>query len=101
MGQSDSPIIEGNLRMGIARFCGHATTVASAIEVGTLSSEEVRMSVVADNWLHQRGDVFSPIGRQIKAQIRAAFYPDNDEWRGLCYPRAVEIQKLALAGLSA
>lgn len=101
LGQSDSPIIEGNLRMGIARFAAQATTVALNIEVGTLSSEEVRLSVIADNWLHLRGDVFSPAGRQIKAQIRAAFYPDNDEWRGLCYPRAVEIQKLALAGLAA
>jgi hypothetical protein len=101
MGQSDSPVIEGNLRMGIARFCGQATVVASAIEVGTLSSEEVRLSVIADNWLHLRGDVFSPLGKQIKAQIRAAFYPDNDEWRGLCYPRAVEIQQQALAGLAA
>ena len=100
MGQSDSPIIEGNLRMGIARFCAQATVVASAIEVGTLSSEEVRLSVIADNWLHLRGDVFSPLGRQIKAQIRAAFYPDNDEWRGLCYPRAVQIQQQALAGLA-
>ena len=101
LGQSDSPIIEGNLRMGIARFCAQATTVAVNIEVGTLSSEEVRLSVIADNWLHLRGDVFSPLGRQIKAQIRAAFYPDNDEWRGLCYPRAVEIQQQALAGLAA
>lgn len=101
LGQSDSPIIEGNLRMGIARFCTQATTVALNIEVGTLSSEEVRLSVIADNWLHLRGDVFSPLGRQIKAQIRAAFYPDSDEWRGLCYPRAVVIQKQALAGLAA
>ncbi|WP_341915713.1 M14 family metallopeptidase [Ferrovibrio terrae] len=100
MGQSDSPVIEGNLRMGIARFCAQATVVASAIEVGTLSSEEVRLSVIADNWLHLRGDVFSPLGKRIKAQIRAAFYPDNDEWRGLCYPRAVQIQQQALAGLA-
>lgn len=100
LGQSDSPVIEGNLRMGIARFCSHATTVAVNIEVGTLSSEEVRLSVIADNWLHLRGDVFSPLGHRIKAQIRAAFYPDNDAWRGLCYPRAVQIQQQALAGLT-
>lgn len=101
MGQSDSPIIEGNLRMGLARFCAPATVVASAIEVGTISSEEVRLSVIADNWLHLRGDVFSPLGQKIKAQIRAAFYPDTDAWRDACYPRAVEIQRQALAGLAA
>jgi hypothetical protein len=101
MGQSDSPVIEGNLRMGLARFCAPAVVVASAIEVGTLSSEEVRLSVIADNWLHLRGEVFSPLGRSIKAQIRAAFFPDSDEWRGRCYARAVEIQRHALAGLAA
>lgn len=101
MGQSDSPVIEGNLRMGLVRFCPQATTVALNIEVGTLSSEEVRLSVVADNWLHLRGDVFSPLGQKIKKQIRAAFYPDSDEWRKLCYPRAAEIQRQALAGLAA
>jgi Protein of unknown function (DUF2817) len=101
MGQSDSPVIEGNLRMGLARFCAPAVVVATAIEVGTLGSEEVRLSVIADNWLHLRGDVFSPLGRSIKAQIRAAFYPDRDDWRGQCYGRAVEIQTQALTGLTA
>lgn len=101
MGQSDSPIIEGNLRMGLVRFCEPATTVAINIEVGTISSQDVRLSVIADNWLHLRGDVFSPLGQQIKKQIRAAFYPESDAWRQLCYPRAVEIQSQALAGLAA
>ena len=78
-----------------------ATWGLSNIEVGTLSSEDVRMSVIADNWLHLRGYVFSPLGQAIKAQIRAAFYPDSDDWRNLCYPRAVEIQQQALAGLAA
>src|SRR3546814_9262669 len=59
MGQSNSPVIEGNLRMGIARFCPQAVTVACAIEVGTIPSPEVRLSVIADNWLHPRGNVRS------------------------------------------
>ncbi|MFN4311561.1 MAG: M14 family metallopeptidase [Ferrovibrio sp.] len=101
MGESASPIIAGNLRMGLVRFCPQATTVALNIEVGTLSSEEVRLSVIADNWLHLRGDVFSPLGQAIKAQIRAAFYPESEAWLNLCYPRAVEIQHQALVGLAA
>jgi hypothetical protein len=101
LGQSDSPIIEGNLRMGIARFCEPAVTVAVNIEVGTLPSEQVRLSVIADNWLHLHGDVFSEQGRAIKQQIRAAFYPEDPAWRDLCYPRALEIQHQALAGLTA
>src|SRR3546814_6843495 len=49
MGQSNSPVIEGNLRMGIARFCPQAVTVACAIEDATIPSPEVRLSVIADN----------------------------------------------------
>lgn len=100
MGQSDSPIIEGNLRMGIARFCEPAVTVAVNIEVGTLPSEQVRLSVIADNWLHLKGEVFSAQGQAIKRQIRAAFYPEDPAWADICYPRAVEIQRQALAGLT-
>lgn len=101
LGQSDSPIIEGNLRMGIARFCEPAVTVAVNIEVGTLPSEQVRLSVIADNWLHLRGDVFSEQGQAIKRQIRAAFYPEDPSWADICYPRALEIQQQALVGLGA
>lgn len=104
MGQSDSPVIEGNLRMGIARMRqAHRAgliTVAAAIEVGTQPPAEVLGAIIADNWLYLRGDWNSPQGTEIRAAMRRAFYPDTDAWRGLCYPRAVEIQKQALAGLS-
>lgn len=100
LGQSDSPVIEGNLRMGMVRFCPQATVIASAIEVGTYGPDEVEMAVIADNWLHQSGDPGSPRGLAIKARLRRAFYPDTDEWRAMCFPRALEIQSQALDGLA-
>lgn len=101
LGQSDSPVIAGNLRMGFVGFCPQAIVVASAIEVGTYSPAEVELAIIADNWVHLKGDLESATGRAIKAAMRRAFYPDTDEWRALCYPRAVEIQRQALAGLAA
>jgi hypothetical protein len=100
LGQSDSPVIEGNLRMGMVRFCPQATVIASAIEVGTYGPAEVEMAVIADNWLHNGGDPGSPQGQAIKARLRRAFYPDTDEWRATCFPRAMEIQSQALDGLA-
>ena len=100
LGQSDSPVIEGNLRMGVVRFCPKATVVASAIEVGTYGPAEVEMAVIADNWLHQHGDAGSDQGQAIKARLRRAFYPDTDDWRATCFARAMEIQTQALDGLS-
>jgi hypothetical protein len=100
-GESASPVIEGNLRMAFMRLLPEATVVASAIEVGTLPADEVNMALVADNWLHIHGDPRSAQGRAIKRRIRDAFYCDNESWRDACYPRAVEIQQQALAGLAA
>lgn len=100
-GESASPVIEGNLRMAFVRLLPEATVVAAAIEVGTLPGEEVNMALIADNWLHIHGDPKSEQGRAIKRRVRDAFYCDRDDWRDACYPRAVEIQHQALAGLAA
>ena len=100
-GESDSPVIEGNLRMAFVRLLPEAVVVASAIEVGTLPADEVNMALIADNWLHIHGDAHSEQGRAIRQRVRDAFYGDRDDWRDACYPRAVEIQKQALAGLAA
>lgn len=100
-GESRSPVIEGNLRMAFVRLLPEATVVASAIEVGTLPADDVNMALIADNWLHIHGDPHSDQGRAIKQRVRDAFYPDTDVWRDACYPRAVEIQLQALAGLAA
>jgi hypothetical protein len=99
-GESESPVIEGNLRMGFVRLLPEATVVALAIEVGTLAPDEVNMALIADNWLHIHGDPASDQGRAIKQRVRDAFYPDTDTWRDTCYPRAIEIQLQALAGLA-
>jgi hypothetical protein len=99
-GESASPVIEGNLRMAFVRLLPEAVVVASAIEVGTLPGEEVNMALIADNWLHIHGDPRSPQGQAIKRRVRDAFYCDSDAWRDACYPRAIEIQRQALAGLA-
>jgi hypothetical protein len=100
-GESDSPVIEGNLRMAFARLLPDAEVVAAAIEVGTQSPDEVTGALIGDNWLHLHGDPASPVGRAIQARIRRAFYPDTDEWRAACFPRAMEIMDQAVAGLAA
>ena len=100
-GESESPVIEGNLRMAFAHFLPDAEVVASAIEVGTFGTDEVTAALIGDHWLHIHGDPASAQGRAIKARIRRAFYPDTDEWRAECYPRAQEIFRQAMAGLAA
>jgi len=87
--------------MAFPQILAEATVVASAIEVGTQSATEVNAALFADNWLHLHGEPRSKQGEEIRRQVRDAFYPDSPDWRDLCYPRAVEIEKQALAGLAA
>lgn len=99
-GESDSPVIEGNLRMAFTRLCPGSEFTAFAIEVGTRDWRDVEMSLIADNWLHLHGEPQGQGAARIKAAIRDAFYPDEDAWRDKCYPRALEIQQIAIKGLS-
>jgi hypothetical protein len=99
-GESDSPVIEGNLRMSFNRHCPGAEFTAFAIEVGTRDWRDVEMSLIADNWLHNHGEPRGQGAAKIKAAIRDSFYPDETAWREKCYPRALEIQQIALKGLS-
>ncbi len=61
---------------------------------------EVRLALRADNWLHHHGEVGSAKAEAIKQQIRAAFYPDKDDWKDMVWDRAVETLRFALKGLS-
>ena len=57
-------------------------------------------AVRADNWLYHKGDVTSEQGRAIKAQIRDAFYPEFDDWKGMVWQRSSELVDQAMAGLA-
>lgn len=79
----------------------HAHMTGVALEYGTLPTEQVKLALRADNWLHVHGEVDAPKGHAIKNQIRDAFYQDADDWKEMIWNRAAETQRLALAGLAA
>ena len=79
---------------------GETEITSIAVEMGTLPSDQVLQSLVADNWLHLRGDPASDRGREIKAQIREAFFPDKPDWNRPAYGRGTEIMSQALEGLT-
>ena len=96
LGTSTSSELSGVNEIGMAETLPEAELTCIALEYGTLSRNEVRLALCADNWLHHHGDPDSNQGRAIKAQIRAAFYPDADDWKEAVWNRAVETQKLAI-----
>ncbi len=99
-GESDSPPIEGNLRMAFVDLLPGAQVTSIAVEMGTRPSDQVLRAVIADNWLHLRGDLDSATGREIKREIRDAFFPDTEDWKARAYGRTMEIMALAFTGLA-
>ncbi len=99
LGTSSATEIRGFNMIGMAQAIPRAELTALALEYGTLPSEEVKLALRADNWLHLHGDLASAKGRAIKQQVREAFYQDADDWKEMVWERAVETQRLVLAGL--
>jgi len=101
LGSSSSVELFGVNLTAMEKALPHARMTGIALEYGTLPTEQVKLALRADNWLHVHGEVDSAKGRAIKDQIREAFYQDADDWKEMIWERAVETQRLALAGLAA
>jgi hypothetical protein len=100
LGTSSSIELHGCNEVGMEKALAGRELTAIALEYGTIPTPEVRLALCADNWLHHHGELGSPKGEAIKEQIRAAFYPDTDDWKEQVWERAVETLRLALKGLA-
>ncbi len=100
LGTSSSVELHGVNVFGMERSLSDAELTVIALEYGTQSSPEVNLALRADNWLHLYGDTNSSKGREIKRQVRDAFYQDADDWKAAIWNRAVDTQRMALRGLT-
>ncbi len=100
LGSSVSTELHGVNALGMKEALPEAELTAVAVEYGTLPTEQVKLALRADNWLHLHGELGSAQGRAIKEQVREAFYQDADDWKDMVWERAVETQRLAIAGLA-
>jgi hypothetical protein len=99
-GSSSSAPVNGDTTLGVARALPQAAVTAITLEYGTVPLRDVFEAVRADNWLHAHGDLRTAKAREIKAQIRAAFYPDKGDWKDMVFERSVDVLRRAAAGLS-
>lgn len=100
-GTSTSAAITGDGLEAAPRLLPHAEVTGMAIEVGTLPLMEVLLALRADAWLHAHGDPMAPEAAPIKAQVRAAFYGDADDWKGMVAGQSLLAVRQAIAGLTA
>ncbi len=99
-GDSVSAQVCGSLDSSVPALLSHAEATMICLEYGTYSTLEVFQALRADNWLHTKGDPASPAAKEIKAQVRRAFYPDQDDWKEKVWKRGESGLAQAGAGLS-
>ena len=98
-GNSSSPALSGTIGGCVRRTLDDSEVTSVTVEYGTYPIRDVLYSLLADNWLHLKGDLDSDLGRSIKADVRKRLYPDEDDWKELVYVRARQILRRAARGL--
>ncbi len=99
-GTSTSAIVVGIMTDAFPQELPDAQVTPIAIEYGTYSVPEVLGAVRADNWLHHRGDLKSPLAKQLKADMKERFFPAGDKWREMVWARADQTIGWTLKGLA-
>ncbi|HET6159104.1 MAG TPA: M14 family metallopeptidase [Dongiaceae bacterium] len=96
-GTSSSYYVAGDTQVAVAQTLTNAQIAGITLEYGTIPRKEDMMNAVrADNWLYVHGKLDSPQGRDIKAQIRAAFYQEKDNWKEMVVERGHYVMKRML-----
>ena len=98
-GTSSSAPLVGVIARSVREAARSAVVVSATLEFGTYPVRDVLHALLADNWLHAHGDLDSPLGREIKADIRKRLFPDEDDWKERVLTKGVEILNRTLGGL--
>ena len=98
-GTSTSAALDGMVAHGLAESLAGAELAFVTLEFGTQSPLEVLTALRGDNWLYQSGDTNGPLRTAIKQDIRAAFYPERDDWKRSVWARGRTVVELAIIGM--
>jgi len=79
--------------------CPAARIAPMGLEFGTLPDQEVLTRLRADTWLRRHPEAPEAQKREIRRQLRDAFYCDNDEWKGMVLGQARVVLLQTLQGL--
>ncbi len=82
-GDSASADVSGPVVSTVYDECPQANASLMGLEFGTLPDQEVLVRLRADTWLRRHPEAPAEQQRQIRQDLRDAFYCDNDEWKGM------------------
>ena len=100
-GDSVSTVVVGTVDTPYRDAVGADNCTFVTVEFGTLPPLDVLQALRADNWLYLHGDASSNQGRQIKRDIRAAFYGEDLAWKEQVWARSREVVEKTMSGLAA
>ena len=99
-GSSTSAVLTGMMFAAAYEECPQAEYTGIAMEYGTLPQTEVMTALRADQWLENHPEAPEAQRREIKRQVRDAFYTDTDEWKERIVEQALDAGHGALRGLA-
>jgi hypothetical protein len=99
-GNAAAPVNSGKTGNGLIAQLPKAQVSCITLEFGTYAGARVLAAIAGDGWLHTYGDANSAKGQAVKAEIRAAFYPEQDDWKDMVAARSAEVMAQAIAGLA-
>lgn len=98
-GESVSAPLCGTVDSAVGLWMKGKALTFAALEVGTQSLRDVFDALRMDNWLHVHARPDHRKAKAIKTKIRAAFYPDTDEWKRKVWKSAEDAVERALTAL--
>jgi len=100
-GSSTSAKLTGLMWLSAYQECPQAEYTGIALEYGTLPMLDVMTALRADQWAENHPEAPLAQRRQLKQQVRDAFYTDTDDWKQRIVEQAVEAAHQAVRGLAA
>ena len=96
-----SPGRTGWMMRALAGECPLAETTGMALAYGTVPAGELLDALRAEQWLQLHPEAAQALAVPIRAQMRAAFYPGADAWKGQVIAQARQAMFQAVDGLEA
>jgi len=98
-GTSTSIPLTGPIQAAVAWDAPQADYTGICLEFGTVPLDRMLRALRADHWLHQHPEADAALAAGIRREVRAAFYPDTDDWKRQVWAQGLEAARQALAGL--
>lgn len=98
-GDSASADVSGPVISTAYDECPNARVAPMGLEFGTLPDLEVLTCLRADTWLRRHPEAPEAQKREIRTQLRDAFYCDNEEWKGMVLGQTRVVLLQTLQGL--